>query len=251
MDVRSSNRPAVSALGEYEGYSFPEYDGRSRYSFYLPMDDGVKIAVDYYIPTKNGVEETRPLPVLLHCTPYNRVTYGRFVKAFNRNAKPDIGGDEIILGDNGFEGMFDLTRFGYVMAICDVRGTGASFGVRVTTNSRREAEDDKAVCEWLAAQPFCDGKVGTFGFSYHGGTQLGLMSLCPKGLTAAFIGSTDFDKYDGWVRGGIPRAFGSEPDTIYGDTPEEIEAALRVAGFSEVSIDHHPSKPWITVLARK
>ena len=58
MDVRSSNRPAVSALGEYEGYSFPEYDGRSRYSFYLPMDDGVKIAVDYYIPTKNGVEET-------------------------------------------------------------------------------------------------------------------------------------------------------------------------------------------------
>ena len=34
-------------------------------------------------------------------------------------------------------------------------------------------------------------------------------------------------------------------------TPEEIEAALRAAGFSEVSSDHHPSKPWITVLARK
>ena len=242
MDVRSSNRPAVSALGEYEGYSFPEYDGRRRYSFYLPMDDGVKIAVDYYIPTKNGVEETRPLPVLLHCTPYNRVTYGRFVKAFNRNAKPDIGDDEIILGDNGFEGMFDLTRFGYVMAICDVRGTGASFGVRVTTNSRREAEDDKAVCEWLAAQPFCDGKVGTFGFSYHGGTQLGLMSLCPKGLTAAFIGSTDFDKYDGWVRGGIPRAFGSEPDTVYGDTPEEIEETVNRIVRDTVPVDSDPDK---------
>ena len=34
-------------------------------------------------------------------------------------------------------------------------------------------------------------------------------------------------------------------------TAEEIEAALRAVGFSEVRSDHHPSKPWITVLARK
>ncbi len=34
-------------------------------------------------------------------------------------------------------------------------------------------------------------------------------------------------------------------------TVEEIEAALKAAGFSEVKSDHHPSKPWITVLARK
>ena len=34
-------------------------------------------------------------------------------------------------------------------------------------------------------------------------------------------------------------------------TAEEIEAALRAVDFSEVKSDHHPSKPWITVLARK
>ena len=34
-------------------------------------------------------------------------------------------------------------------------------------------------------------------------------------------------------------------------TAEQIEAALKAAGFSEVSCDHHPSKPWITVIARK
>ena len=34
-------------------------------------------------------------------------------------------------------------------------------------------------------------------------------------------------------------------------TAEEIEAALKAAGFSEVTSDHHPFKPWITVLARK
>ncbi len=34
-------------------------------------------------------------------------------------------------------------------------------------------------------------------------------------------------------------------------TAEKLEAALRKAGFTEVSSDHHGSKPWITVLARK
>ena len=33
-------------------------------------------------------------------------------------------------------------------------------------------------------------------------------------------------------------------------TAEQLEAALKAAGFSEVISDHHPSKPWITVIAR-
>lgn len=40
-------------------------------------------------------------------------------------------------------------------------------------------------------------------------------------------------------------------DGMKNHTAEEIEAALKAAGFSEVKSDHHPSKPWITVLARK
>ena len=34
-------------------------------------------------------------------------------------------------------------------------------------------------------------------------------------------------------------------------TAEELEAVLRKTGFSEVRSEHHASKPWITVLARK
>ncbi len=34
-------------------------------------------------------------------------------------------------------------------------------------------------------------------------------------------------------------------------TPEQITEALKTAGFSEASNDHHPSKPWITVVAKK
>ncbi len=40
-------------------------------------------------------------------------------------------------------------------------------------------------------------------------------------------------------------------DGMKNHTVEEIEAALRAVGFSEVRSDHHPSKPWITVLAKK
>ena len=40
-------------------------------------------------------------------------------------------------------------------------------------------------------------------------------------------------------------------DGMKNHTVEEIEAALLSVGFSEVKSDHHPSKPWITVLARK
>ena len=40
-------------------------------------------------------------------------------------------------------------------------------------------------------------------------------------------------------------------DGMKNHTVEEIEAALKAAGVSEVTSDHHPSKPWITVLARK
>ena len=34
-------------------------------------------------------------------------------------------------------------------------------------------------------------------------------------------------------------------------TPQQLAAALRTAGFSEVNAVHHPKKPWITVIARK
>ena len=34
-------------------------------------------------------------------------------------------------------------------------------------------------------------------------------------------------------------------------TAEQLETTLRSAGFSEVTSDHHPTKPWITVIARK
>ena len=34
-------------------------------------------------------------------------------------------------------------------------------------------------------------------------------------------------------------------------TAEQLEAALKAAGFAAVTVYHHPSKPWLAVLAKK
>ncbi len=44
-----------------------------------------------------------------------------------------------------------------------------------------------------------------FGCSHLGATQMEALRANPPHLKAVFVGMTDFNKYDGWVRGGIPR----------------------------------------------
>ena len=65
----------VSKPGQYAGYSTATYDGVERTSFYIPMRDGVKLAVDLFRPTSKGVAATEKLPVVWMHTPYNRRTY--------------------------------------------------------------------------------------------------------------------------------------------------------------------------------
>jgi len=56
-----------------------------------------------------------------------------------------------------------------VFALVDVRGRGNSGGeFEPFTNEPRDGHD---VAEWLAKQPFCDGKVAMWGGSYAGFDQ--------------------------------------------------------------------------------
>lgn len=58
---------------------------------------------------------------------------------------------------------------GYAVIIQDVRGRYASAGVfEPHVNEGRDGFD---TIEWAAAQPWCDGRVGTFGLSYPGCVQ--------------------------------------------------------------------------------
>jgi putative CocE/NonD family hydrolase len=49
---------------------------------------------------------------------------------------------------------------GYALVVVDVRGTGASFGCRDSFRSPAERQDYAEVIEWVAAQDWCDGRLG-------------------------------------------------------------------------------------------
>ena len=84
---------------------------------------------------------------------------------------------------------------GYVFATVDVRGRGNSEGE--FEPFRNEDKDGHDVVEWLAAQPWSNGKVGMYGASYGGWDQWATAKELPPGpasivpAAAAYLG-TDF-----------------------------------------------------------
>ena len=65
---------------------------------------------------------------------------------------------------------------GYALVVVDVRGTGASFGTRDSFRSPAEREDYREIAEWIVAQPWSDGVIGSTGISYLGAAALFLAS---------------------------------------------------------------------------
>lgn len=114
--LTAEEAPRVSRFGEYKGYSQPVYDGWERTSFHIPARDGTRLAMDLFRPTRGGIgggAATERLPVIWTANRYQR-------------AVVDEGKLYTILDNYGW--MADLLRHGYVIAVVDVRGAGASFG---------------------------------------------------------------------------------------------------------------------------
>jgi putative CocE/NonD family hydrolase len=131
--------PVASRFGDYGEDAPAPFDGRNRYSVYVPMTDGTRVAVDYYLPTAAGVETKDPLPVVLH--------YTRYVRAWERENGEVVGQvDQDPILEH-------LSRHGYAIAVADARGTGASFGANHGAFSTEETADSYHIVEWLASQP--------------------------------------------------------------------------------------------------
>ncbi|MGV2481351.1 UNVERIFIED_CONTAM: CocE/NonD family hydrolase, partial [Salmonella enterica subsp. enterica serovar Weltevreden] len=64
-----------------------------------------------------------------------------------------------------------LVRHGYAHLSVDVRGTGLSGG-DWEAFSEREQQDYREIMDWIVAQPWSNGRVGTWGASFMGITQL-------------------------------------------------------------------------------
>ena len=175
------------------------YPGFERESLYVPVRDGTRLALNIYRPaTEDGVIE-EPLPVIFAFTPYR----ARYL---------DDDGEVVELALRDGLALRSLIRAGYVVAIADVRGKGASFGSRRGFLDQTEAQDGRDLLAWLAEQTYTTGDAGMIGCSYLGGTTTLVAGAAPPSLKAVFIGATDWDKYDFVRRGGLTAQFNTRPD---------------------------------------
>ncbi|WP_292965376.1 CocE/NonD family hydrolase [Novosphingobium sp. UBA1939] len=176
-----------------------DYPDVQRNSLYVPVRDGTRLAVNIYRPAGGGGVESAPLPVIFVFTPYRARFVGQDGKV-----------NEVALNDR--MALRSLIAAGYVVAVADIRGKGASFGSRHGFQDRTEARDGYDLVEWLARQPFSTGKVGMIGCSYLGGATFHTATTAPPSLKAVFIGASDLDKYAFVKRGGITAQFNTRPD---------------------------------------
>jgi len=111
----------------------------ARYDVRILMRDGVHLAANIFLPAEKG-----RFPVILVRTPYGK---GSSLAATYR-----------IFVENG-----------YAVVVQDVRGRGSSEGVYHSVE--QESADGEDKLEWIAAQPWSNGRIGMVGGSYLGITQ--------------------------------------------------------------------------------
>ena len=195
---------AVLALLPVNAAQAQPYPDVVRSSILVPVRDGTRLAVNIYRPAVDGKAVETPLPVVFAFTPYR----ARF---------RDAQGKVIETAFEDRRGLKGLIPAGYVVAVADIRGKGASFGHRRGFQDRTEAQDGYDLIEWLAKRPYATGKVGMLGCSYLGGTTFQTATTAPPSLRAVFVGATELDKYTFVRRGGITAQFNTRPDEPLSD----------------------------------
>ena len=132
----------------------------------VKMRDGVPLVADIYRPVSD-----EKFPVLLSRTPYNRTGDPRMAN--------------------------ELASHGYIVVLQDTRGRFASGGEFYPF--RNESADGFDTVEWAAKLDQSNGKVGMFGGSYVGATQMLAAMAVPPHLVSIFPYVTASEYYDGWT----------------------------------------------------
>ena len=209
LSAWATARPGRAAgFGDY--HPVPSYDGAAVSSFYLPMRDGVRIAVRLYRPAKGGVASPGRFPVIWHGS-LDIADTGPHATPVPTGVR---FGTEPAAADPSWENARDLsslTRHGYVVAVVARRGSGASFGRRRGYEDLTEAQDAYEITEWLARQAWSTGAVGVYGCSNTGEAAMHVLTVRPPHLKAVFAGCFSFNRFDGFTRGGIIANWGAGP----------------------------------------
>jgi hypothetical protein len=174
----------ISTPSEYKGYSEKEYNGYKTFSTFVDMSDGVKLAVDVYLPRKGPKRDK--FPVVVEYTPYSRAFINPGFAALDGTGRTNLmGGDGAVI-PNPFCLSRTLIEHGYAIVIADIRGSGASFGSRLDLMPRI-GDDGAELIAWIAQQPWSDGAIAMKGASYMAISQILTAARKPPALKAIFL----------------------------------------------------------------
>lgn len=127
--------------------------------------DGVRLSVDIYRPARDGEPLPGPFPAVVTRSPYD-----------TRSGK----------GPSGQAGNGEyFAKRGYLYVVQDARGRFESEGDFVLLD--QDGEDGYDVIEWLSAQTFCNGMIGTQGSSLRAWNQNATALLQPPHLKAMWV----------------------------------------------------------------
>ncbi len=85
--------------------------------------------------------------------------------------------------DTSTDGAY-FSKHGYAVLVCVTPGSGSSTGTYQCCVSPQEVRDGGGLIEWIARQPWSDGRVGMEGSSYGGMTTVAVAALHPAHLMA-------------------------------------------------------------------
>ena len=173
----------------------------------IVMDDGLTLRADVYRPITEG-----RYPALVSYGPYGKGLafqdgYKTAWEIMERDFPDTVKGTT-----NQYQNweVVDPEKWvpdGYVCVRVDSRGAGRSPGY-LDHNGARENRDFHDCIEWVAAQPWCSGKVGLNGISYYASSQWRAAALQPPHLAAICVWEGWADYYrDGSRHGGIACTF--------------------------------------------
>ncbi|HSF95200.1 MAG TPA: CocE/NonD family hydrolase, partial [Thermohalobaculum sp.] len=137
----------------------------------IPMPDGVRLSARVWMPEN---AEAEPVPAILEYIPYRKR-------------------DGTRLRDDCRHRYW--AGHGYACIRLDIRGTGESEGLITDEYPQSEQDDAVAAIAWIAAQPWCSGKVGMTGISWGGFNALQVAALRPPALKAIITHCSTDDRY--------------------------------------------------------
>lgn len=140
-------------------------------NIWVTLRDGTQLAARLWLPLE---ADAHPVPAIVEYIPYRKRDLTRARDGMNHPY---------------------LAAHGYACLRVDLRGSGDSEGVLEDQFLLQEQQDGYDVIEWIAAQEWCNGRVGMFGISWGGFAGLQVAAQQPPSLGAVVAASPTDDLY--------------------------------------------------------